>query len=135
MNTRIKVKKGILPKSKKWYCGYCDKFTKSIKSKSGLMKCLQCGRKHYFDGWSCPKCGAEIIENDVYCTIGKCPCTNNSEDINCRECIYFNHEGGTLTNISNNHFVSTMDYSGYEWIETHKCWHCGTIYEFLNSSF
>lgn len=111
----MKVKKGIYKKSKRFYCWGCREFTKQIpkysegwKGKKYIAeyKCVTCGTINYPSQYSCPKCGAE---------------SNEDTWIESSEERY--------------DYAASMNYgSCYEWEERHKCWHCGTIYEFTNSN-
>jgi hypothetical protein len=143
VNKRIKLKKGIFKKYKYWYCNMCSDFTKQIPIyKIGdhgeyveSYKCTVCGRKNYINKYSCPNCGAEPAEDSYYCNLGGC--VKPSGD--CKDCIHLIKESGTLIYITKPTFRYSVavEYGStpYDWIETHKCWHCKTIYEFENSNY
>lgn len=115
MNTRMKIKKGILKKSKRWYCIGCNEFTKQIPVYSkgwrnteyiSKYNCLSCDYTNYPSEYGCPKCGSESCE-DTW--------------IKSSQRRY--------------DYAGSMNYgSCYDWTETHKCLDCGTIYEFDNSN-
>lgn len=94
------------------------------------MKCLCCGKKSYFHEYDCPKCGAGFDPWEMECVKG----SECDKEYGCDKCEYYKAASKTLIELGPRTYVNSEYYGCYEWTETHKCWHCGTIYEFEDSN-
>lgn len=138
MKTRIKIKKGLIPKSKRWFCYSCYTVTKNIEVRDEEhgnllhMKCLSCNSKNYLDDYSCPKCGTDSDPWEMKCTFkGDC------KHCKCEGCEFHKAVSKTLVSLDDSryNYSASMEYgSCYDWTETHKCSNCNTVFEFYNTN-
>ena len=97
--------------------------------------CQECGFRHSnYHTYNCPDCGSEPIDDEPYCEVEEC-----TKDLECGDCPHLKIEKGTLIKATEPEYCygTAIMYGGNpcDWVETHKCWRCGTVYEFSNSNY
>ena len=111
MRSREEVKMG---ETKGYYCWKCRDFTKQKPQYNkdwqgneyvSSYRCMACGDTNSASGYNCPECGAESNEDTFI------------ESFNSRPVLHPDY------------------WNCHEWEERHKCWNCGTVYEFINSNY
>lgn len=140
---------------KNTYCSACDDYHTHAIVMNGVFTsyiCLQCGYKTGSDyyTYSCPTCHAPSSRSewDSICLLDN-KCDKDTEKVEedfgflitiekrpCESCEHFAKDKEKYSFVKSENHGSTATpllHSEY-WTEVHKCLHCGTEYEFENSS-
>lgn len=122
-----------------FYCYGCREYTdqkiERTKENFEIFVCQECGYRNSDYNYNCPECGSEPVEDLNYCDLEECQDALRG----CGECQHLKTEKGSLIKMSEPDYniSAAIMYGGspHDWIETHRCWNCGTIYEFSNSNY
>ena len=83
----------------------------------------------------------QLVEYDKFFQTHTCWTEGEKPEYPCETCEFYGKikHKGTLIKSSESvyNYGAAMEWGGtpYNWVETHKCWNCGTVFEFENSNY
>lgn len=158
MNKRIKIKKGLLKKSKKLWCCECSCYTNHILLESSKYhsECLRCGIKHYIDDvlcdYQCPECLTYPKDDSYEYSCDKGYNLSSLNTVDCQRYKDFQNNNVSFSykqpcngceslkeNFIQGDYLGMTDESYFPtglhtWTSKFKCHNCGYVYEIDDSN-